>query len=61
MKKNAFHLNYFSGEKMFFVLRFIPVTVVNQTIFSFHSKKDLNLIKKGIIYSEKMRNSDNYN
>ena len=27
----------------------------------FFSKKDLNLIKKGIISSEKMRNSGNYN
>ena len=28
---------------------------------SFYSKKDLNLIKNGIISSEKMRNSGKYN
>ena len=32
---------------------------IYQTIYSFYSKKDLNLLKKGIISSEKMRNSGN--
>ena len=32
----------------------------NQTISSFYLKKNLNLIKKGIISSEKLRNSCNY-
>ena len=33
---------------------------MNQTQSSFYSKKDLNLIKKRIISSEKMGNSDDY-
>ena len=32
-----------------------------QTLFSFYIKKYFNLIRKGIISSEKMRNSGNYN
>ena len=34
---------------------------IDQNIFSFYSKRDLMLIRKLIIFSEKMRNSDNYN
>ena len=33
---------------------------IYQTISNFYSKKDLVLIKKGIIFSEKMRNSGDY-
>ena len=33
---------------------------IYQTISSFYSRKDLNLIKKGIISSENMRNTGNH-
>ena len=36
-------------------------TIIRITISSIYSKKDLNLIKKGIVSGEKMRISGNYN